>query len=70
MHSALFACPASPRSNDVALAEACREDVEEFCKDEPGDRILACLHDHRGRLSGPCRAEETRLDILQARVRR
>lgn len=52
-------------NNDVALAEACREDVEEFCKDEPGDRILACLHDHRGRLSGPCRAEETRLDILQ-----
>ncbi|KAL4439883.1 hypothetical protein ABPG75_002884 [Micractinium tetrahymenae] len=52
--------------NDVALAEACREDVEEFCEGERDDRILACLHSHRGRLSGPCRAEETRLDILQS----
>ncbi|KAL4418908.1 hypothetical protein ABPG77_004061 [Micractinium sp. CCAP 211/92] len=51
--------------NDVALAEACRQDVEEFCKDEPADQVLACLHKHRGQLAGPCRAEETRLDILQ-----
>lgn len=62
--------PSWPRpscSNDVALAEACRQDVEEFCKDEPADQVLACLHKHRGQLAGPCRAEETRLDILQAR---
>lgn len=43
--------------NDVALAEACRPDVDKLCADvEPGEgRIHACLQENREKLSPQCR---------------
>ena len=56
--------PCSHR-NDLALAEACREDVDKLCVDVPEDEILACLHRNRTALSDACRFEETRMDVMQ-----
>ncbi|KAK9816541.1 hypothetical protein WJX72_001742 [[Myrmecia] bisecta] len=55
--------------NDVLLAEACREDVDKFCKDvEPGEgRVHECLRAQRGALSEACRKEEVKLNIIQSR---
>ncbi len=41
----------------AAVEDACRGDVNEFCKDvEPGDgRIMHCLKDHKSELSEGCR---------------
>lgn len=54
--------------NDVLLAEACRPDVDKFCKNvEPGEgRTLACLRVNRAALQPPCRKEELRLSIMAA----
>lgn len=43
--------------NDVALAEACRPDVEKLCaKVEPGEgRVHKCLRDNRDKLTEACR---------------
>ncbi|KAK9820440.1 hypothetical protein WJX72_010380 [[Myrmecia] bisecta] len=55
--------------NDVLLAEACREDVDKFCKDtEPGEgRVHECLRAQREALSEACRKEELKLNIIQSR---
>jgi hypothetical protein len=48
--------------NDVALAEACRTDVDKLCKDvEPGDgRVHKCLRDNRDKLTEACRCGHAR----------
>ncbi|GFH19709.1 uncharacterized protein HaLaN_16706 [Haematococcus lacustris] len=55
--------------NDVILAEACRSDVEQYCKDvEPGDgRIHVCLRFHRNKISERCRNEEMKLAAVEYR---
>ncbi|KAI8475756.1 MAG: hypothetical protein J3K34DRAFT_453290 [Monoraphidium minutum] len=55
--------------NDVILAEACREDVEKYCKDvEPGEgRVHACLRHQINFISESCRAEEGKLAGLEYR---
>jgi Golgi apparatus protein 1 len=42
---------------DMQLAEACRPDVERFCKTvEPGEgRVHNCLRENYGQLSPACR---------------
>ncbi|KAF5829593.1 hypothetical protein DUNSADRAFT_15858 [Dunaliella salina] len=53
--------------NDVILAQACRQDVETFCKNiEPGDgRVHICLRQNKDQLSEPCRVEETKLAAIE-----
>ncbi|KAI8477290.1 MAG: hypothetical protein J3K34DRAFT_398918 [Monoraphidium minutum] len=55
--------------NDVILAEACRDDVETYCKDvEPGEgRVHACLRHQINFISESCRAEENKLAALEYR---
>lgn len=55
--------------NDVILAEACRNDVEKYCKDvEPGEgRVHQCLRFHRDEISDRCRTEEMKLAALEYR---
>ncbi|KAK9838535.1 hypothetical protein WJX81_005974 [Elliptochloris bilobata] len=55
--------------NDVLLAEACRSDVDKFCKHvEPGEgRVHQCLRDSFSKLTESCRKEELKLNIIQAR---
>lgn len=55
--------------NDVILAEACRNDVEKFCKDvEPGEgRVHQCLRFRRDEISERCRTEEMKLAALEYR---
>jgi len=55
--------------NDVILAEACRTDVETYCKDtEPGEgRVHACLRFNRDKISERCRVEETKLAAVEYR---
>lgn len=55
--------------NDVILAEACRNDVEKYCKDvEPGEgRVHQCLRFHREFISEPCRNEENKLSQVEYR---
>ncbi|GFR44890.1 hypothetical protein Agub_g6234 [Astrephomene gubernaculifera] len=54
--------------NDILLAEACRTDVDNFCKDvEPGEgRVHKCLRDNRKKLSDSCRREELLLEEKEA----
>jgi Golgi apparatus protein 1 len=54
--------------NDVILAEACRNDVTQFCaKVEPGKgRVHQCLRDNRQQLSAACKDEERKLNIIQS----
>ena len=59
---------APPRRNDVGLAEACRSDVAQLCAEEPEGAVLGCLHRNRKKLSKACRAEEVRMDVMQARA--
>lgn len=53
--------------NDVLLAEACRGDVDQFCKQVKGGggRVHACLRTHRAELSSSCRKEELKLEIQE-----
>lgn len=53
--------------NDVILAEACRADVDRYCKDvEPGEgRVHACLRHQMNFLSDACRAEESKLSAAE-----
>eukprot|EP00879_Flechtneria_rotunda_P000602 GHRR01000712.1.p1 GENE.GHRR01000712.1~~GHRR01000712.1.p1 ORF type:complete len:883 (+),score=207.41 GHRR01000712.1:2504-5152(+) len=55
--------------NDVILAEACRDDVEKYCKDvEPGDgRVHSCLRHNIKFISDKCAKEENKLAALQYR---
>eukprot|EP00878_Enallax_costatus_P007022 GHUV01007359.1.p1 GENE.GHUV01007359.1~~GHUV01007359.1.p1 ORF type:complete len:595 (+),score=136.49 GHUV01007359.1:1595-3379(+) len=55
--------------NDVILAEACRVDVDKYCKDvEPGGgRVHACLRHQMNYLSDRCKAEEQKLQALEYR---
>ncbi|KAG2435442.1 hypothetical protein HYH02_011942 [Chlamydomonas schloesseri] len=55
--------------NDVILAEACRGDVEMYCKDvEPGEgRVHQCLRYNRDKLTEQCRNEEMKLAALEYR---
>eukprot|EP00884_Botryococcus_braunii_P009912 jgi/Botrbrau1/18922/Bobra.177_2s0076.1 len=55
--------------NDVLLAEACRSDVDRWCKNvPPGEgRVIECLRDHRADLEEECRKEELKLAIVQSR---
>lgn len=55
--------------NDVILAEACRADVDKYCKDvEPGGgRVHACLRHQTAFLSDACRAEEGKLAAAEHR---
>jgi hypothetical protein len=51
--------PPPPPSDDfVKVREACRPDVERFCKDVPpgGGRIRQCLKAHRAELSDVCKS--------------
>ncbi|KAF5838865.1 hypothetical protein DUNSADRAFT_2034 [Dunaliella salina] len=53
--------------NDVILAEACRNDVEAYCKDvEPGEgRVHLCLRFNKDKLTDKCRHEETKLAAIE-----
>lgn len=53
--------------NDVILAEACRTDVEKFCKDvEPGEgRVHTCLRFNLKFLTERCAAEENKLAAVE-----
>eukprot|EP00798_Chlamydomonas_sp_ICE-L_P016763 gene16763-23036_t len=53
--------------NDIILAEACRDDVDEFCPDvEAGEgRVHKCLRDNRKKLSDKCRTEELKLEEIE-----
>ncbi|MEW5310424.1 MAG: hypothetical protein WDW38_002223 [Sanguina aurantia] len=55
--------------NDVILAEACRSDVEVYCKDvEPGEgRVHQCLRFNRDKISEKCRNEEMKLAAIEYR---
>ncbi|BDA41257.1 probable Golgi apparatus protein 1 [Coccomyxa sp. Obi] len=55
--------------NDVLLAEACRTDVDKYCKHiEPGEgRVHQCLRDNFQKLQDGCRKEELKLNIIQSR---
>ncbi|GAX77303.1 hypothetical protein CEUSTIGMA_g4749.t1 [Chlamydomonas eustigma] len=55
--------------NDVILAEACRTDVEAYCKDtEPGEgRVHTCLRFNKDKISERCRNEEMKLAALEYR---
>ncbi|KAF6266246.1 hypothetical protein COO60DRAFT_1470052 [Scenedesmus sp. NREL 46B-D3] len=55
--------------NDVILAEACRADVDKYCKDvEPGEgRVHTCLRHNTNFLSPACAAEESKLQALEYR---
>eukprot|EP00195_Chlamydomonas_chlamydogama_P004977 CAMPEP_0202901334 /NCGR_PEP_ID=MMETSP1392-20130828/14194_1 /ASSEMBLY_ACC=CAM_ASM_000868 /TAXON_ID=225041 /ORGANISM="Chlamydomonas chlamydogama, Strain SAG 11-48b" /LENGTH=885 /DNA_ID=CAMNT_0049587883 /DNA_START=46 /DNA_END=2703 /DNA_ORIENTATION=- len=55
--------------NDVILAEACRNDVEAYCKDvEPGEgRVHQCLRFNRDKISERCRNEEMKLAAIEYR---
>lgn len=49
--------PASAQTNGTQQEnDACRRDVVRYCKDAMPDnfRILACLQQHRSRISGGC----------------
>eukprot|EP00798_Chlamydomonas_sp_ICE-L_P010489 gene10489-8455_t len=50
--------------NDIILAEACRDDVENYCATvEAGEgRVHKCLRDNRKKLSESCRKEEMLLE--------
>ncbi len=50
--TASFAASGSP-----AEQRACRGDARRFCKDAYGNEllVLACLQEHRGRLTASCR---------------
>eukprot|EP00873_Tetraselmis_striata_P011681 jgi/Tetstr1/431945/TSEL_002252.t1 len=54
--------------NDVLLAEACRNDVAQFCSGvEGGDgRVHSCLRQNREQLSPKCKEEEEKLNIIQS----
>lgn len=54
--------------NDVILAEACRSDVETYCKDTPAGegRVHTCLREKYDKLTEACRKEELKLAILQS----
>lgn len=54
--------------SDLILAEACRDDVSKFCKNEkPGQgRVHDCLRKHRQQLSPTCRKEELKLEIEES----
>ena len=49
--------------NDVILAEACRQDVDQFCGSvTPGDgKVHQCLVSHQDSLTVACRAETNHL---------
>lgn len=51
--------------NDVILAEACRADIDKFCKGVKGGdgRVHECLRKHRGELTDACRKAELELEI-------
>eukprot|EP00798_Chlamydomonas_sp_ICE-L_P015369 gene15369-21453_t len=53
--------------NDIILAEACRNDVDAYCKDiEPGEgRVHACLRFNREKISPRCLKEENKLATLE-----
>lgn len=54
--------------NDVILAEACYNDVEDFCSEvAPGDgRVHQCLRKRRSELSDRCAKEELKLEIQES----
>ncbi|DBA68142.1 TPA: hypothetical protein ACH3X2_013949 [Trebouxia sp. C0005] len=52
--------------NDVLLAEACRDDVDELCSKVKPGAVLQCLRSHRTSLSSECRKEELKLGIIQS----
>lgn len=54
--------------NDVILAEACRQDVDQFCDMvEPGEgRVHQCLRDNREKISEACAAEELKLEKIES----
>ncbi|KAG1672451.1 hypothetical protein FOA52_013237 [Chlamydomonas sp. UWO 241] len=53
--------------NDVILAEACRDDVDLYCKGiSPGNgRVHACLRDNMGKISKRCAKEELKLQAKE-----
>ncbi|WIA10933.1 hypothetical protein OEZ85_011098 [Tetradesmus obliquus] len=53
---------------DMALAEACRGDVDKLCKEvQPGEgRVHKCLRDNSAKLSQACKHEEVRMEIKEA----
>jgi len=54
--------------NDVILAEACRQDVDQYCGAvTPGDgKVHQCLVDHQDSLTMACRAETNHLRMTKA----
>ncbi|CAK0736969.1 hypothetical protein CVIRNUC_000833 [Coccomyxa viridis] len=54
--------------NDVILAEACRADVETYCKNAPAGeaKVHECLRTNLDKISDACRKEEISLSVLQA----
>ncbi|CAL5218414.1 g90 [Coccomyxa viridis] len=54
--------------NDVILAEACRADVETYCKNTPAGeaKVHDCLRTNIDKISDACRKEEISLSVLQA----
>lgn len=53
--------------NDVIVAEACRADVDKFCKDvAPGDgRTHKCLRSHMKELTESCREQQKRMEVIE-----
>uniref|UniRef100_A0A7S0YM23 Golgi apparatus protein 1 n=1 Tax=Polytomella parva TaxID=51329 RepID=A0A7S0YM23_9CHLO len=53
--------------NDVILAEACRNDVDQYCYDvTPGEgRVHTCLRFYKDKISDECRDEEMKLMELE-----
>jgi len=53
--------------NDVVLAEACRDDVDAYCKNvEPGEgRVHTCLRFNKDKISEKCRKQEMKLAAVE-----
>eukprot|EP00271_Cylindrocystis_brebissonii_P000507 TRINITY_DN1061_c0_g3_i1.p1 TRINITY_DN1061_c0_g3~~TRINITY_DN1061_c0_g3_i1.p1 ORF type:complete len:958 (-),score=202.65 TRINITY_DN1061_c0_g3_i1:1362-4235(-) len=53
---------------DIPLQNACKPDMENFCKKVPMDhqRTLACLRKNRDNLTADCKDEELRFSVMEA----